>query len=131
MDAGFEAQIVSLINQERANNGLAKLSLSNAISHAARDHSLDMACHNFASHDGSDGSTVFTRLVRAGFNWSYAAENVAGGISSAAGVVSGWMGSSGHRANILDPHMMYIGVGYAYASGTTYGHYWTADFGRP
>jgi len=56
---------------------------------------------------------------------------VAAGYASAADVVSGWMNSPGHRANILDPNMLYIGVGYAYLSGTSYGSFWTADFGRP
>lgn len=131
LNTDYENQIISLINQERANNGLSKLSFSNAISRAARGHSLDMACHNFASHTGSNGSSVFTRLVQAGFSYSYAAENVAGGYGSPSEVVSGWMNSSGHRTNILDPNMTYIGVGYASLSGTTYGDYWTADFGRP
>jgi hypothetical protein len=40
------------------------------------------------------------------------------------------MNSSGHRANILSPNFCDIGVGYAFVSGSPYGHYWTQDFGR-
>ena len=131
LNSDFEAQIISLINQERANNSLSKLSASGALSSAARGHSIDMACNNFASHTGSNGSSFGSRLIQAGFPYSAAAENIAAGYGSPADVVSGWMNSPGHRANILDPNLTHIGVGYAYYSSTTYGDYWTADFARP
>jgi len=42
----------------------------------------------------------------------------------------GWMGSSGHRHNILNSNYVDIGVGYAYVDGSHYRRYWTQDFGR-
>jgi uncharacterized protein YkwD len=41
----------------------------------------------------------------------------------------GWMGSSGHRQNILNPDFVDIGIGYAYAESSHYHRYWTQDFG--
>jgi uncharacterized protein YkwD len=131
LNSSFEAQVISLINQQRASSGLPGLSSSGALSNAARNHSLDMACNNFMSHTGSNGSDFGSRLSLAGFSYSSAAENIAAGQSSPADVVSAWMGSDGHKANILNASFTYIGVGYAYSSGSTYNYYWTADFGRP
>jgi len=131
LNASFEAQVISLINQQRANNGLAGLASSGALGTAARNHSIDMACNNFMNHTGSNGSDFGSRLSLAGFSYSSAAENVAAGQGSPAEVVSAWMGSEGHKSNILNASFTYIGVGYAYSSGATYKNYWTADFGRP
>ncbi len=41
----------------------------------------------------------------------------------------GWMGSSGHRHNILSSDFVDIGIGYAYESNSDYHQYWTQDFG--
>jgi len=131
LNANFEAQVISLINQQRANNGLAGLATSGALSNASRNHSLDMACNNFMNHIGSNGSDFGSRLSQAGFSFSTAAENIAAGLGSPADVVAAWMGSDGHKTNILNASFTHIGIGYANSSSSTYTHYWTADFGRP
>ncbi len=41
----------------------------------------------------------------------------------------GWMGSSGHRGNILNQNFVDIGIGYAYVEDSHYHRYWTQDFG--
>ncbi|HET6514626.1 MAG TPA: CAP domain-containing protein [Thermodesulfovibrionales bacterium] len=125
-----EEEVVALINQERQNNGLPALVLDVRLVEAARLHSQDMASNNFFSHTGSDGSDFTTRIDNSGYFWYTAAENIAAGYSTAAAVVNGWMNSPGHRANILNSSMRDIGVGYAYDALSTYGHYWTADFGN-
>ena len=130
LSSSFEAQVIALVNQQRANNGLAGLSSSTALSNSARNHSIDMACNNFMSHTGSNGSDFGSRLSLAGFSFSTAGENVAAGQSSAAEVVSAWMASEGHKANILNASFTHIGVGYDNSAGATYQYYWTADFAR-
>ena len=60
--------------------------------------------------------------------WSNLGENVAYGYGSVAAVMSAWMNSSGHRANILSSSFAHVGVGRADASNGT--PYWTQDFGR-
>lgn len=131
LSSSFEAQVIALINQQRANNGLTGLAGSGALSNAARNHSIDMACNNLMNHTGSNGSDFGSRLSLAGFSFSTAGENVAAGQSSPAEVVSSWMASEGHKTNILSASFTYIGVGYAYSSSATYKYYWTADFARP
>jgi uncharacterized protein YkwD len=56
-------------------------------------------------------------------------------MSTPEGVVAGWMNSPGHRANILNPALKEIGVGYYFLAEDTgevnYHHYWTQVFGTP
>jgi uncharacterized protein YkwD len=125
------AQVIALTNQERASRGLAPLQANDALMRAAAAHSLDMATHNFVDHVGSDGSTPGQRITRASYAWQAYGENIAAGYATAQQVVAAWMGSAGHRANILNPDFQHIGVAYVYRSGTTYGGYWTQVFGRP
>jgi uncharacterized protein YkwD len=103
--------------------GLAPLTAHSAVEQAALIHSIDQARMNQMSHTGSDGSNGGTRLTRAGYTWSTWGENVAAGYGSASSVVAGWMGSSGHRANIVNPSFVHVGVAVAYAADGT--PYWT------
>ncbi len=130
-NSGFESQVIALINNERANAGVAPLNGQSQLGNAARGHSQDMACNGFFSHTGSDGSTFAVRITRAGYSYSAAAENIAAGYGDPASVVAGWMGSQGHKDNMLNPNYTEVGIGYVYVSGSPYGVYWTANFGRP
>ncbi|MGD8604842.1 MAG: CAP domain-containing protein [Anaerolineales bacterium] len=125
----LELEILDLINAERAGQGLPPLAFDGRLGQASRLHSQDMADNNFFSHTGSDGSTFDERISAAGYTWYSAAENIAAGYPDAASVVQGWMNSPGHRANILGDYE-HIGVGYAYNAGSTYGRYYTTDFGN-
>jgi uncharacterized protein YkwD len=136
----FENQVLTLVNQKRAAGascgGVYKppapaLTLDTRLRCAARVHSKDMGTNNFFSHTGSNGSTPWQRITNAGYVYSTAGENIAAGYSSPSAVVDSWMKSTGHCNNIMNPSFVHLGVGYFYASGSTYGHYWTQDFGRP
>ncbi|MBM4425214.1 MAG: CAP domain-containing protein [Chloroflexi bacterium] len=129
-NGGFEAEVVALINVERANNGLGPLSQQSQLTAAAQAHSTDMACNHFFSHTGSNGSSPFDRMAQQGYSFSAAAENIAAGYGTPADVVAGWMNSPGHRANILGPYTQ-IGVGYIYEPNSDWGTYWTTTFGSP
>jgi uncharacterized protein YkwD len=124
-----ELEVVTLLNQERANENLPPLSIDMRLMDAARRHNNDMATNNFFSHTGSDGSSPFDRIADAGYPASSAGENIAAGYRTAAAAVQAWMNSSGHRANILNSSYEHIGVAYVYNSNASYGHYWTTDFG--
>lgn len=130
-NSGFESQVIALINNERANVGVGPLSGQGQLGKAARSHSQDMACKGYFSHTGSDGSSPSARISREGYGWSAIAENIAAGYGDPASVVAGWMGSQGHKDNILNPNYIEIGIGFVYATGSPYGSYWTADFARP
>ncbi|MEV7751324.1 MULTISPECIES: CAP domain-containing protein [Streptomyces] len=122
--SGVTAQIVQLVNAERAKAGCQPLTLNAKLTKAAQEHSADMAAHQNMSHTGSDGSDPGTRITQAGYTWSAYGENVAYGYSTAAEVMAGWMASPGHRANILNCGYQEIGVGLAQPDS-----YWTQDFG--
>ena len=122
-------QVLDLVNQERAQQGLAPLQLDLRLAAAAQGHSDDMAAGNFMSHTGSNGSSPRDRIEATGYPWVQLAENVAAGQPTPEAVMSAWMGSSGHRANILRGSSQHIGIGYRFGEGTRYGHYWTMNFG--
>ena len=128
-DTTSQNQVITLINQERANAGLPALSANALLTEAALRHSDDMASNDFVSHTGSDGSTMGDRATDAGYDWTYIGETIAAGQSTPADAVATWMASSGHRDIILSPNFDDIGVGYVYLNGSTYGHYWTVNFG--
>ncbi len=138
--ATMENEVLTLVNQRRAAGavcgGVTKapapaLTLDSRLRCAARKHSKDMGTNNFFSHTGSNGSTPWQRITSAGYTYTRAAENIAAGHATAASVVNGWMASTGHCTNIMNPLLKQLGVGYFYGSTSTYKHYWTQDFGTP
>jgi uncharacterized protein YkwD len=140
-----EAQVLALTNQQRRLNGCkVDLTMSAQLTAAAYAHSRDMALNDYFSHTGSDQSTMITRIASTGYNYSMIAENIAAGSSNATPqqVVSAWMNSPGHRANILNCNLHEIGVGYYYQADDQpnvdtgdpsvvgpFFYYWTEDFG--
>jgi len=126
----FESEVLDLVNDERAAQGLHPLSVDHNLATAARDHSEDMGLQGYFSHTSLDGRTVPDRITATGYFYNTYGENIAGGQSTPEDVIDAWMASSGHRANILNPNFCDIGVGYAYVANSPYRHYWTQDFGR-
>jgi len=127
--AGVLGEVVDRTNAERARHGLRSLSVDLRLAAAAQDHSADMVRRAFFAHESPDGRQVWDRAVAAGYAYRKVAENIAAGQRTAEEVVRGWMGSPGHRANILDGDLTQIGVGRA--EGGSYGVYWTQVFGTP
>jgi uncharacterized protein YkwD len=123
--------VIDLINQERQSRSLAPLTQQNQLRSAARLHSEDMACNDFVSHTGSGGTSPAARVLAQGYTFSAIAENIYAGGGPAQSVVNAWMGSPGHRANMLNASYTEIGVGYQYWVDSTYGAYVTAVFARP
>lgn len=148
----YEDTLVELVNQERWNNGqLPPLKRIMELDSAAETHSLNQALRNFFGHcDLDTGSWPDDRMRDAGYFPNGWGENIAAGYGSPSSVMSAWMGSSGHRANILSSSNREIGVGYYYQqqdgagirqdfntdcrsdgnSNWPYYHYWTQVFGR-
>lgn len=125
----WESQMLARINSERSAVGASPLAICNTLRTAAQNHSADQAAHNTMTHTGSDGSTLTTRANRAGYTgWIALGENVAYGYGTVDAVMTGWMNSPGHRANLLDTGFTHVGLGQAAGSGGAL--YWTQDFGR-
>jgi uncharacterized protein YkwD len=128
-NTSFTAQVVTLTNAERAKAGCGALTVNSILTSAAQAHSADMAAHNYFDHNSQDGRSPFDRITAAGYQFSTAAENIAAGQRTPQDVMTSWMNSPGHKANILNCALHEIGVGYATSSSSTYGAYWTQDFG--
>ncbi|MCR6487087.1 CAP domain-containing protein [Amycolatopsis sp. OK19-0408] len=117
------AQVLSLVNAERADAGCKPLTEEAHLTTAAQDYSDQMSAGNFFSHTSPDGTTFDQRIKNAGYS-KPGAENIAKGQTSAAQVMDAWMNSEGHRANILNCSLTKLGVGFTKA-----GNYWVQDFG--
>lgn len=117
------------VNAERAKAGCAPLRLNSRLTSAAQGHSADLAARDYFSHTSLDGRTYVDRINATGYPWRALGENIAAGQTSVTSVMTSWMTSSGHRANILNCGYVDLGVGFA--TGGSYGYYWTQDFGTP
>ncbi|HJS30092.1 MAG TPA: CAP domain-containing protein [Anaerolineales bacterium] len=148
----FEETLVELVNQERwANGQLPPLKRATELDSASATHSTNQGVRNFFGHcDLDTGTWPDDRMAAAGYYPSTWGENIAAGFGTPESVMGAWMGSSGHRANILSAGFWEIGLGYHYdtpdAAGVRkdlntdcasdgpstwpYFHYWTQNFGR-
>ncbi len=107
----YRQAILQLVNQERTQRGLSALVLDEAISRAAQIRATEII-ENF-SHTRPNGSSFSTVLDEVGVKAGRRAENIAAGQRSPEAVMQSWMNSEGHRANILNPNLKKLGVGYA------------------
>jgi len=120
-----EAEVLSLVNQERAKAGCSPLTASSSLAALAEAFSKDMAARDFFDHTDPSGATPWDRAEDAGIT-NLGGENIARGQADAAAVMEAWMDSPGHRANILNCDFKTLGVGAHFASG---GPWWTQNFG--
>ena len=116
--------VLRIVNKNRESNGLSPLTLSQGLMNGASTRSSEII--DYFSHTRPNGTSCDTVLDSS--IYSYIGENIAAGQSSADDVMTSWMNSTGHRANILTSGFTKLGVGYKYSSGTIYGSYWVQMF---
>ncbi len=126
--SSFEKQMFDLANSVRVRMGKKAFIWSEQVADTARKHSKDMAVNDYFAHDSLSGLSLGDRLKIDGIKFSSAAENLAGGQSSAIFAHEGLMNSEGHRVNILSD-MERLGVG-VYLGGS-YEAYYTQNFFTP
>jgi len=126
-----ESDLVSVVNSFRASRGLARLSLSDTLTFAAKWMATDMAIYDYFSHTSRDGRAPIQRMTDAGYPGpqTYTGENMAAGFASASEVLNGWLNSPAHYAVLTNPNYRAIGVGRAYSDGSSYHTYWVMDVG--
>lgn len=110
--------VLAEVNAARAQNGLSALTLDANMNRAAAVRAAELA-QSFL-HTRPNGSRGLTALNEAGVSYRTAGENIASGQQTAQAVVSAWMNSSGHRANILSSSFGRMGVGQATIGRRTY-----------
>ena len=120
---GYENQVLELVNVERQKAGLAPLKMDEALRNVARKKSEDMQANHYFDHNSPTYGSPFDMMKKFGISYTMAGENIAMGQRTPEEVVTAWMNSPGHRANILKPGYTFIGVGYV-----ANGNYWTQEF---
>jgi len=106
-------KIVVLTNELRQKLSLTTLSENNLLNQAAYDKASDMLLQQYFAHNGPDGKSVKDWLSKFGYRYDVAGENLAMGFLQSDDVVTAWINSPTHYANLIDPDYTEIGVGMA------------------
>lgn len=131
--------VLAGVNAERAKAGCAPLKVNSRLVAAARAHAKAMAEQNFFGHTGKDGSKSGNRIRRQGYSFRAAAENIAAGQESVSQVLGNWLGSPGHRRNILNCRLKETGIAVVYqpddrpiqGQSRPFRYYWVQVFAAP
>jgi uncharacterized protein YkwD len=118
--ATIDSATLCLLNRARRQHHLRSLKRNSRLSLASERHARDMVRRGYFSHDSLGGSDFVSRIKRTSYlrsarNWQVG-ENIAWGSGEEASprsIVSMWMHSPGHRANILNRRFKEIGLGVA------------------
>lgn len=125
-NSGYADQVLTLLNQERAKAGLAPLTMNQGAINAANVRAKEIV--SSFSHTRPNGQSPFTALNEAGVSYRASGENIACGQDTPSEVMTGWMNSSGHRANILNSNFTQVGIACFEDPNSTYGYYWVQLF---
>lgn len=113
---------VSEINKVRAKNGAKPLRLNATLMKAAKMRAdVIMKYQNFSHQDPHEGIELLTVLPMLHYRYAYASENIGMGGVSAPDFVNGFMNSTSHRNNLLDPRLTDTGA--AIVDGPYYQYY--------
>ena len=111
--AVISSVLVDLTNKDRKQEELTTLSMNPLLVESAQAKANDMAEKGYFAHTSPEGIDPWYWIREAGYSFTYAGENLAVNFSDSEDVVSAWMDSPGHRANILNGTFTEIGVAIA------------------
>jgi uncharacterized YkwD family protein len=117
----YAKEVIKLVNQERAKQNLKPLTEDTALSNMALVKAKDMSQNHYFDHTSPTYGSPFDMMNKFNISYSYAGENIAEGQKTPQEVMTAWMNSEGHRANILNSNYTTIGVAY-------YNGYWVQEF---
>lgn len=125
VDSNAEEQMLTMVNNERTERGLAALVMDKKLQDVARSHAQDMLARGYFSHYTPEGLSPFDRMDQSGVQYTSAGENLAfsPNVSLA---MQGLMQSPGHRANILSKDFGKVGIGVI--SAGIYGEMFVQEF---
>ena len=104
------SQVVEQTNQQRTSLGLSRLTMNSALNQAATAKGNNMCADQYWAHISPSGTTPWVFIKNAGYRYSVAGENLARDFADTSAVVSAWMASPTHRANIVNDRYKDIGV---------------------
>jgi uncharacterized protein YkwD len=121
--------ILCLVNKVRAQHGESPLELNNDLGQAAAGHSDELISADYFAHVSPSGETPVDRIRGTGYIPSPAVgyvigENLAWGtyaLATPQAIVSAWVASPGHLANILEAQYRQTGIGVTPAVPVAFG----------
>ena len=119
------------LNNYRAEYGLPALTWNTKLSNAAKVHVEDLAYHGLIQHEGTDGSHHGDRVLRQGYKYSTALENVAAGQRNWEDALQGWKNSKGHNEALLSDEATEFGVAVEFNPTTELATYWAMVLASP
>ncbi|MEJ0053266.1 MAG: CAP domain-containing protein [bacterium] len=105
--------VTALTNDARSESHLAVLTPDPGLARAAQAKADDMSAKGYFSHVSPDGTLPWHWFTAAGYDYTYAGENLAVNFGDSEQLVDAWLASPAHRANILGTHFTSIGIGMA------------------
>lgn len=109
-----KATILELHNQERAKQGLSELRINTLLTASATKKAEAMLASDCWSHYCPDGKSPWTFFDDSGYNYVYAGENLAEGFDTDESVMTAWLNSPTHKANVINENFDEVGIGFAY-----------------
>jgi uncharacterized protein YkwD len=116
---------------ERSFGPAPPVTLSGTLAGVALGHASDMAAHNYFEHEDLAGHSPADRVRAVGYREKLVGENIAYGPKSAEEVVQGWLDSTGHCENIMDPRFAEMGIAFAAGHSAKRGLYWVQLLAAP
>lgn len=104
------SQVVEQTNAQRLALGLGTLTNNAELSQAAAAKGNDMCAQQYWSHISPKGTTPWVFIKNAGYTYAVAGENLARDFADTGAMVTAWMASPTHRANIVNARYKDIGV---------------------
>ena len=128
--SAYANEVLRLVNIERTNVGVAPLVLDEALCNAANMRAIEMDCTGVFGHKSPNDHSCFEVYDICNVEWQNACgENIAAGQATPEEVMNSWLGSAGHKANILSPEYTKMGLGYSVGlSNGQYRGYWAQEF---
>ncbi len=107
--------ILNAVNKERSLRNLVTLSTNNKLGSAAQSKSDDMQARHYFAHIDPDGRYIWDKIVAAGYSpYLQLGENLAIEFYDTDSLMSAWMNSPTHRANITQEGFRDQGMGLAF-----------------
>ncbi len=125
-----ENQLLALVNEYRATNGLGTLAVSASLNVAAFEHSQDMGIRGYFGIVDPDGLGSTDLVEAAGYaGYTVLGEYIAAGIVSPQATLDGWLASPAYGAGLLGEEYNVVGIGRVLVDGSEWGWYWTVLIG--
>jgi len=113
------SQIIEGTNKERNAKGLISLVYNEKLSQAAAGKARDMFVNQYWAHTSPSGKEPWDFIKNVNYNYKVAGENLARDFDSTSPMISAWMHSPTHKANIMNPR--YRDIGLAVVDGKLHG----------